>query len=109
MVFAGGFVRGKHDIANLAKRRLGLVNTVLSSSDDLAGAARGQKRIWWQIWAGHFVFFSVQNACVGICRHFLLCGEHGGVWRWICAAATRPGSHGKATAITLSQHFEMNQ
>jgi hypothetical protein len=41
-------------------------------------------------WVGHFVNFSIQNACVGFADIVLLCGGQGGVLRWICVSETRP-------------------
>ena len=80
MVCGRGLVGWQHDIDNKEKRRLRLVNTFsVESQRPCRSVCGGKKRIWWQIWVGHFVIFSVQNARGGICRHFLLCGWQGGV------------------------------
>ena len=54
-------------------------------------SAVAKKREWRQIGRGILYLFSVQNACVGICRHSLLCGWKGGVSVWVvCGNTTFP-------------------
>jgi len=54
---------------------LGLANAI-----SFPERVRGQRQEnCGKYWVGHFVIFSVQNACGGICCNFLVCGWQCGV------------------------------
>jgi hypothetical protein len=42
-------------------------------------SAGAKTKLWRQIWAGHFVNFSLQNARAGICHHCFVRGLFYGV------------------------------
>ena len=87
----GWLCRWKTRYCKLGKATVGTCQYLSVKPRCLNRSVRGgKKRIWRQIGAGHFVYFSVQNACAGICRHFLLRGGQGGVLCWICVSATLP-------------------